>query len=156
MEIESTKKIDILLKLLEENRKSAEWLKDLDLKIARYSLALYLAAIAWLTAHPPTKKWPWYSADIIIAVLGSAFLFRNSSRHQGFNEELGRIRTALGLEQEGVYHPKAIGHAKPTDIAFYVGRVLYWLYVIAGALFWIVVYSLCLQPIMPDSATGGR
>jgi hypothetical protein len=52
MEINKERKVDILLKLLEENRKQVEWLKNLDHKIVYYTVLLFIVGIAWLASRP--------------------------------------------------------------------------------------------------------
>jgi hypothetical protein len=158
MDIDSKTKVDVLLKLLEQNRKSVDWLKDFDFKIAYYSLALYLAAIAWLTGHPPKpeEKWVWYSADAIVAILGSVFLVRNSARHKGFNQELNRIWTGLRLTEPKFYSEsgEAICNAPAIDFAFYLGRALYVLYVVASAIVFAILIHRLKIPIPPEAVAA--
>jgi hypothetical protein len=131
------KKIDILLKLFEENRKQVEWLKDLDFKIVYYTLAIYLAMVAWFSANHPKDSYIPFLVVAIILVASTAVLFlaRNHIRHTGLNAELGRTMEALGLMSANEYAEKPLfSSSSGKDWAFHLGRVLYGVAVIATAL----------------------
>lgn len=135
MKLNDEKKSDILLKLLEENGKSVEWLKELDFKISYYTLALFLALIAWLASNVPNEddKWVFYVIVALTATLSVVFLIRNHSRHATLNFELDRVHTALLLKAAGEYAPDVLVDTVKNDWEFHLGRILYGLFILAAA-----------------------
>jgi integral membrane sensor domain MASE1 len=135
MVLDDEKKADVLLKLLEENRKSAEWVKNLDFKLTYYPIGLFVAAIAWFATHPPEgqQKWVILTAVFLVALLSTVFLSRNHRRHATLNRELDRIRSALLLKTPGQYGPAALADNVVLDLEFHLGRLLYVFFLWAGA-----------------------
>lgn len=141
MELENQHKVDFLLKLLEENGKATEWLKDLDYKIA-YSIGiLYFAGIAWLATQPTRIPVMWVQWAIGgIGLLALIALCRNHFRHRDLICVFRRVVGAAQLDKADEYGREAILSPPKLDLKFYMGRLIYGAWIIFGAIFtWIFV-----------------
>ena len=146
MEINREWKVDILLKLLEENRKQTEWVKNLDHKIVYYTVLLFIVGIAWLASKPyPTPQYCSLLISIIgIVVFDILFLIRNHYRHIELDNEIRRISKALLLNKENEYNSEAIYPLHDgQDFAFHAGRFLYIILIIFSAFMtWLFIYEI--------------
>ncbi len=146
MEINKERKVDILLKLLEENRKQVGWLKNLDHKIVYYTVLLFIVGIAWLASRPYTT--PQYCSLLIsiigIVVFDILFLIRNHHRHTELIYENRRISKALLLDKKNEYNSEAIYPLHDgQDFAFHIGRFLYIILIIFSAVMtWSFMYEI--------------
>src|SRR5438132_554514 len=87
------KKADILLQLHLENRKQAEWVKELDFKVVYSTLGVFIGAIFWLGSKPATAtQRPIVAVALgLVAGLALIFLARNHARHISLNHERARV-----------------------------------------------------------------
>jgi hypothetical protein len=138
IQLSNENKVSILVDLMKENRKQVEWVKNLDFKILYYTLAFWVAIVAWLSTKPPatTPKCVLSGAVILISILATGLFIRNHARHADLNTEFIRMASSLHLttgNEYGLYviYPKRNG----SDWAFHLGRGLYFLFIIIGATF---------------------
>ena len=137
MKLDDQKKADVLLKILEENRKQTEWVKNLDYKIVYYTVLFFLAGIAWLGSKPASAppKWLFDLAIGVVSLLAIIFLLRNHMRHGGLNQEYFRIVEALLLNKENEYGSQPLYQARrDPDWAFHAGRGIYAILIILSAI----------------------
>lgn len=131
------KKADILLQLLDQNRKQTEWVKNLDMKIVYYCLGFFVVCIGWFSAHPPQSgQVPLLvSSFVLLAFLSILFLVRNHSRHHGLNTEFNNILEALNLMEPNHYSLDPVFKKWETknSWAFHFGRGLYSFFILCGA-----------------------
>lgn len=144
MEIDKTQKVEILMKLLIENRKAAGLVKIFDYIIAYSTVLLYLGGIAWWTAVPSGRVLPMWIIQVGIwgiVVLALLSLGRNQARHVRLNEDYGRIVGALKLDTPNEYGPQAILPAHMvSSLTLYAGRGVYALWIIlSGLVAWIIL-----------------
>lgn len=149
IDLRSDKKIEVLLHLLDENRKQVIWVKNLDFKMAYYSLGFFVAATAWFSANPPQSE-QIRLLQVFVAVsalLSWSFLWRNHSRHDGLNREFNVILDALRLTEANVYAEKPICPIQTrVDWRFHFGRGLYALFVGVGAVATCAFLRLVASP----------
>ena len=146
MVIDDLQRIQILLKLSEQNAKAVDWVKELDFKITYQTLFLYAAIVAFAATAAPSDavRCVLFATVLIVALAAAIFFVRNHSRHLGLIEEDQRVRKALELTKVGAYLPEeSISSAKPPDFSFYLGRALYGVVVLLGAavaaaLMWLI------------------
>lgn len=137
MKLNDKDKVEVLLKLLEENRKQVEWVKELDYRVVYYTIFALLAGLAWLAAQQRSAslRMLFNGAVIVVSLLAVIFLIRNHRRHAGLNKEFKRVVKALRLNKESEYTDEAIyplreGH----DWPFHAGRALYGVLIIVVAI----------------------
>ena len=137
LSLEDSEKIDVLLKLLEENKKHVEWLKNLDYKIMYRTILLFCAIGAWWGSKPdllpPPSECLLISLTWVITVLALGFLLRNHLRHAGLNNEFKRICAALSLDKKKIYGEEAIVDLA-NGFSFHFGRILYGVIILAGGI----------------------
>lgn len=145
--LNSKNKVDVLLKLIEENRKQAEWVKNLDYKIVYYTVILLGLVIVWITNNPKIEllKEFFFLTIIMFGILSIIFLLRNHIRHSGLNKEYGKIIRALLLTQSNVYHQEPIYNSKKRGIdwMFHLGRSLYILFIVIS----VIIAYICANKI---------
>ena len=131
------KKADVLLQLLDHNRKQAEWVKNLDFKVVYYCLGFFVASIGWFSANPPQQsQLPLLiSSVVLMTLLSLLFLLRNHARHHALNAEFSSILSALNLMEPNHYGDQAVCKMWDTKVpwAFHFGRGLYSYFIICGA-----------------------
>ncbi len=135
MQIDDQNKVQVLLRLLEQNAKGIEWVKEFDYKIAYQTLFLYAAIVTFIATKTISND---VRCLLVVTVLfvafGAAiFLVRNHLRHRSLVKEDAAIRKALMLTESKIYDEKPISSVTEPDFAFYLGRILYILFVIGGA-----------------------
>ena len=142
MKLDDQRKIEVLLKLLEENQKQVEWLKELDFRITYYTVVAMLAGIVWSASNSSIPAWLLVWVVIIMSLLTLLFLSRNHLRHMELNREYRRITKALLLTQKGEYAEEAIYILrKREDWIFHAGRTLYALAVVLAGMMVIVLVN---------------
>ncbi len=135
------KKVDVLLKLMEENKKQIEWVKNLDYNIVYYTVLLFFAIIAWTASKPSfitLPNWFFILAVVTFTILALSFLYRNHYRHSRLNKEYENLKDALSLTKKDVYNSEPICIVGD-DWAFIFGRILYAILIILGATFTIIL-----------------
>lgn len=137
IDLSDDKKVEVLLKLIEENRKSAEWVKNFDFKVAYYPLLLYVALIVWSASNPldVEQKVVLIVAVLLVMAISILFLNRNHTRHWTINEEFGRVRRALKLTTSDEYGEEPVADDIVVDKEFHKGRRLYKVIILGAAIF---------------------
>lgn len=145
MQIDDQNKIQVLLRLLEQNAKSIEWVKEFDFKIAYQTLFLYAAIVAFAATKDTSSqvRCLLFVTVLFVALGAVTFLLRNHGRHLGLVKEDAQIRKALLLTESKIYHDEPIFQVTGPDFFFHLGRILYVLFVMVGAtlvgsLVWLV------------------
>lgn len=140
MELDNDRKVDVLLELLKEKRRQVQWLKDLDFKIAYFTVSLLVAIMAWLGTAEQVKvpDCVLRVSVLSVSILALGFFLRNHSRHKGIRVENDNICQALLLMKVGEYDEQPILRKRSKrwwhDWPFWFGRLLYATVIAAAAL----------------------
>lgn len=136
MGLTDEKKTDVLLHFIDQNRKQAEWVKNLDFRIVYYCLGGFVALIGWFLATPPQRsQFPFLvSAIVFLTMLSLLFLLRNHSRHHSLNVEFRNILAALRLTEPNYYGTKPICEQPNSKMVFHFGRGIYSAFIVCGAI----------------------
>ena len=114
MVIDDSQRIQILLKLVEQNAKAVEWVKELDFKIAYQTLFLYAAIVAF--AATGTRSNPvrcvLFATVLVVAFAATLFLVRNHCRHLALIEEDQRVRKRSNSRRKEHICPRSRYHRR--------------------------------------------
>lgn len=143
-------------------------MKDLDFKIAYQTLFLYAAIVAFATTNAisyPSVRCVLFVTVMLISFGATVFLIRNHGRHLGLINEDSKLREALHLNDNGEYGV-LISELKKPDFYFHLGRILYVIFVMAGAtlvssLVWLInpylrIYMMASNNETPNGRHGPR
>ena len=128
MNISDDKKVDVLTNVLNENRRQAIWVKNLDFKIIYYTLLLFLALVAWVSSEGLKHALYYLMSRLVFTlfIIDALFLTRNHLSHYYLNKEYFRIIEVLKLSNAHEYDTKAvIKKSKFHNYTFHGGRILY-------------------------------